>query len=105
MFNDRKQYNKMFKDDEPKLEGVNTDITVCDEREETPTPPAPKKQLKATVVNCKRLNVRNDPDAKSNVVEVLDAGSELTIDDVENGWVKVQTESGVAGYVMDKFIM
>lgn len=61
---------------------------------------------KGVVANCAKLNVRVKPSVKTDVVCVLDAKTEVTIDvDKSNDeWLKVRTAAGADGYCMRKFV-
>lgn len=49
----------------------------------TPEPEAPKDVI-GVVVECKRLNVRKQPDIKSAVVCVIEADTEVKIDEAKS---------------------
>lgn len=59
-----------------------------------------------TVINCTKLNVRAEPDSKSDVLCVLDVKSEIKIDVGEstNDWFRICTATGVDGYCMRKYV-
>jgi hypothetical protein len=69
-----------------------------------PEIPKPKEPVKATIVNCKKLNVRKSNDIKSDVLVVIDNNSELLVEEVCGDWTHVYTASGIPGYVMSKYI-
>ena len=58
------------------------------------------------VENCARLNVREEPDAEAEVVCVLAAQSEVTINEKEStkDFYKICTAAGAEGFCMKKFI-
>lgn len=58
------------------------------------------------VANCAKLNVRSKPSTDSDVVTVLNAGDEISIDvDLSTDeWLKIRTADGVKGYCMKKFV-
>ena len=58
---------------------------------------------KVVVSNCDKLNLRDAPSLDGNVISILDAGDEVYIDDVENGWAHVIFEN-LDGYVMSGYI-
>lgn len=64
------------------------------------------KNVNGVVVNCSKLNVREEPSIESAVICVLDVMSEIEIDVTksDNEWVKVHTVTGVEGYCMRKFV-
>ena len=59
-----------------------------------------------TVTGCTKLNVRAKPAATADVVSVINAGTEVEIDETKSTaeWYKVVTASCVEGYCMKKFI-
>lgn len=69
-------------------------------------PTVEPENVTGKVANCAKLNVRAKADATADVICVLDAATEVTID-VEKStkeWFKVCTVNGVEGYCMRKFI-
>lgn len=66
-------------------------------------------QLKATLKDCARLNVRKAPNAKSQVIHIVDSKSiiEVLPEESTNEWyktfVRVKGED-IIGYCMKKFI-
>lgn len=58
------------------------------------------------VVNCVKLNVREDPSVKASVVFEITVGSTVFIDETcsTDEFYKICTEHGVEGYCMKKFI-
>lgn len=61
------------------------------------------------IVNCERLNVRMSPNIKSDVLCVVESGTEMTID-TENStdtWIKVLEPNGAgsSGYCMKEFVL
>lgn len=64
------------------------------------------KTVEGVVVNCAKLNVREEPNIEAEIICVLDVTSEIEID-VENstiGWFKICTATGIEGYCMRKFV-
>lgn len=55
-------------------------------------------------VNCKRLNVRNEPKIGDNVVDVLEEGYKLTLIDENEEYYAIASEPNKNKYVMKKFI-
>lgn len=70
---------------------------------ETPEVPEP---IVGVVVNCKKLNVREEPHIEADVLCVIEAGCEVTVDIFETTeeFYKVCTEAGVEGFCMKKYI-
>lgn len=58
------------------------------------------------VAKCAKLNVRSKPSTDSDVVTVLNAGDEISIDvdKSTDEWLKIRTADGVKGYCMKKFV-
>lgn len=56
------------------------------------------------VINCERLNVREDADKDSSVVTIIENGSVVKIGKVKKGFYPVTTSDGIAGYCMKEFI-
>lgn len=58
------------------------------------------------VENCTKLNVRFKPNPKSDVVCVLDANTEVLIeeDGSTDDFYKIYASSGIEGYCMKKYI-
>lgn len=62
--------------------------------------------LVGVVHNCSKLNVREKPSKRVNVLEVLASSQEVIVcgNQLSNGWVKVKTNNGNVGYCMADFI-
>ena len=58
------------------------------------------------VVNCIKLNVRKEPDKTSDIIQIIDALTEVRVipKDSAYNFYKVILPSGVEGYCMKKFI-
>lgn len=58
------------------------------------------------VVDCLKLNVREAPNTQADIVCVINASTNLVIDEAESTeeFYKVCTESGAEGFCMKKFI-
>lgn len=68
--------------------------------------PASEKPFIGVVTDCLRLNVRKEPDADAEVVAIIDALSQVTVD-LENStelFCKVRTAAGIEGFCMKKYI-
>lgn len=74
--------------------------------EETVETVALPEKVKGAVVNCVKLNVREEPNITSRVVTVLLADSEVEIDLTKSNddWFSVRTAAGKMGYCMRKFV-
>lgn len=79
------------------------------EPEETPNANSVSKPEPVTGVvgNCIRLNVRKKPSIDAEILTALEAGSEVLLleDEMENGFYKVCTASGLEGYCMCEYIV
>ena len=58
------------------------------------------------VVNCIKLNVRKEPNKTSDIIQIIDALTEVRVivKDSTYNFYKVILSSGVEGYCMKKFI-
>ena len=59
------------------------------------------------VANCDRLRLRSEPNTdEANIIRSLDVGTALVVDLNESteGFYKVYTEDGAAGYCMKPFV-
>ena len=58
------------------------------------------------VVNCIKLNVRKEPDKTSDIIQIIDALTEVRVivKDSTYNFYKVILPSGIEGYCMKKFI-
>jgi len=59
--------------------------------------------------DCKKLNVRSNPNQNADVTLVIDSTYRFTVGKIEDGWVLVHvdipnSELGLTGYVMEKYI-
>ena len=107
----RKEYNK-FRTDEVEEELVeelderiedNKEAEEEKQQEETQNQPEP---VYGVVHNCEKLNVRKHPSKDSEIVFVLNEGSEISIDE-ENSteeWYSITHASGVEGFCMKQFV-
>ncbi len=82
---------------------VKMEVELIQETVNTVTLP---KTVAGVVVNCAKLNVREEPSADADVVCVLDVMSEIKVDVTKSDgeWLKVHTATGVEGYCMRKFV-
>lgn len=66
----------------------------------------PGEPLVGIVIDCKNLNVRNQPDGEADVLGTISADSEVLIDegDSTSEFYKVCTASGLEGFCMKKYI-
>lgn len=64
------------------------------------------EEVKIGVVNCNKLNVREEPSLDSTIVCEVNSQTELMIDESEStdDFYKVFTASGIEGFCMKEFI-
>lgn len=87
----------------PLVPDVKMELEPVQESVETVALP---KIVDGVIVNCSKLNVREDPSTDAEVVCVLDVMTEVKIDvgESDNEWLKVFTAAGIEGYCMRKFV-
>lgn len=56
------------------------------------------------VVNCPKLNVREDADKDSSVVTIIENGAVVKIGKIKKGFYPITTSDGIVGYCMKEFI-
>ena len=91
---------------------TDPDLTTTTQAPATPTPtkkptstPVPTKPPVLLVVAANRLNLRDIPDREGKLLTVLENGEELIqLEDPADGWVKVETSSGLAGFVFYDYV-
>jgi len=66
--------------------------------------PEPEKLRETVKVKVGQLNLRAEGTTKSRIITVLKKGETLTVLTRENHWVKVQTDSGEQGWVVERYI-
>lgn len=99
-----KNYRKMYNADEPEV--VERTSIVEEETSETIVCPEKCEFVSGTVVGCTKLNVREHPNATTDVKYVIAGGSEVQVCMAHNyeDWYEVCTASGVEGYCMKQYI-
>ena len=98
--------NKNTKNSSTKIESKVEKVEEVIESEIIEEVSKPEKCRKGFVSNCKRLNIRKKPKINSDVVCVVDAGTELLIikSDSTNEWFEVIEADGEKGYCMKKYV-
>lgn len=114
-----RNYNKMYESDKGP---VATDVTsietvdaaevvepVITETEQPATSVIEKtepKPHKAIVCNCKKLNVRENPEPKANVIMIINEDDEVTVytDGSVGNYYSIRTESGIEGYCVKDYL-
>ena len=86
--------------------GKREDTKPIDETVEVIEPIESVKTHTGVVYNCEKLNIRKSASKDSDVVAVVDVGSELLIDTAKStyNFYKVCTASGIEGYCMSGFV-
>lgn len=100
-------YNKpiVFHNDNIKISAPKPQIIFDEEVVTKHVEECVSKVVKAVVVNCKRLNVRNVASLEGKVLEIIPINSELMIlEFISDDWAHVCTEHEIDGYVMAHYI-
>ena len=99
-------YNKMFDTDEPVVEPkVDEAETAVVKQEVEETESAAPEFATGVVVDCVKLNVREQPSKDAEVVCIIPAGTEVQVTNSENeDWLYVCTAAGLEGFCMKQFI-
>lgn len=76
--------------------------------DQTPREPV-QEQVWGIVDHCMKLNIRATPDKDARILEVVDAGTRLTIypagaTDETDEWYKVQLSKARLGYCMKAYV-
>ena len=97
----RTNYTK-FSTKEPRTEPHQVSIDEVAEVEF----PYEVKPVHGRVVNCARLNVRKEPNIKSEIVAVIDAETDVEIIEVASTeeFYRVKTSDGVEGFCMKDYV-
>lgn len=105
MSNKRKNYNKMFDSENQQIEPEEV-IEPIDEVVEQPVVETEPETVTGIVVNCIKLNVREQMNLASAVLCVLPASSEVKViaNEVHDDWCHVFTASGIDGFCMKQYI-
>lgn len=103
----KKDYRKIAEDKIKEQNEVEEIDVVENTTEDVPVSHSSKERY--AVVNCERLNVRMGPDIESDVLCVVESGTEMKID-TENStdtWIKVLEPNGAgsSGYCMKEFVL
>lgn len=58
------------------------------------------------VTDCVKLNIRTEPNIKSDVICTVDVDEELMIDSANStdGWFNVFTKAGIEGFCMKEYV-
>ena len=66
--------------------------------------PSKSKTIIGSVIDCKLLNVRREPNMAANILTRIEEGETVRILDEMNGFYKVQTNKGIIGFCMWNYI-
>lgn len=98
MRDEKVNYNKIS---DPNERGDRADNNPIDEA----VPSESKETIMYMVHNCFKLNVRKQSSTNSEVINVIDNGSIVSLESVkDNIWSCVKLENGDIGYVMSEYI-
>lgn len=107
----KKNYSKMYAAEEEQavVEAPVEDMPVPAVEETPVEKPVVKKKpktVKGAVVNCAKLNVREQMNTAATVLCVIEASDEVKVFAEENhdGWVHVITNDGLEGFCMKQYI-
>lgn len=89
-----------------KLNAVQEAPGIIEEAAAPVSVPEENKETPGTVTGCIRLNVRRYPHSKAEVVTVIDAMTQVTVDPTKSTerFYKVTTPDGTEGYCMKAYI-
>lgn len=62
------------------------------------------EEPKVGFISASSVNVREGANTSSKIITTLTKNAKITIDNVENGWAKIKTEKGIAGYISNEYI-
>lgn len=66
--------------------------------------PSKPKTIIGSVIDCKLLNVRREPNMTANILTRIEEGETVRILDEMKGFYKVQTNNGIIGFCMWNYI-
>lgn len=86
---------------------TDADVTVTTLENKSTTETNSGAVAIGVIANCAKLNVRSKPSTNGDVVTILNAGDEISIDvdKSTDGWLKIRTVNGVKGYCMSEFVV
>lgn len=101
-----KNYNKMSNNKSNEKGSKIEDTSKSKEPEIIEEISEQEKAVQGFVSGCKRLNVRKEPNINSEVVCVIDDGTEVLVvkSNSTNEWFEVVAANGEKGYCMKKYI-
>lgn len=105
MSSKKKNNNKMYDSEDAQVTPEEV-IEPIDEVIEQPVVETEPETVTGIVVNCAKLNVREQMNANSAILCVLPVSSEVKVitNEVHDDWCHVFTTSGVDGFCMKKYI-
>lgn len=104
-----KNYSKHFRNNkeqtiEPIIEPILTEDEVNNLQEDDIANVQNDFNLIGIVVNCKRLNIRDEAKKTANILCTIDENEEVTIISSDDEFYQVCTLDGVEGYCMKQYI-
>ena len=84
----------------------NKPETIVEVEEPVLEPESSEESVYGKVAGCERLNVRSEATKDSDIICVIDEGTEVMVDldDSTVDWYKVYLEDGIEGYCLAEFI-
>ena len=88
------------------VNAIEEDVVTADEEvvENANGEPSKHKTVIGSVIDCKLLNVRSEPNMTANILTTIEEGETVRILDEMNGFYKVQTNKGIIGFCMWNYI-
>lgn len=80
---------------------VTSDEEVVENANGEPSKP---KTVIGSVIDCKLLNIRREPNMTANILTRIEEGETVRILDEMKGFYKVQTNKGIIGFCMWNYI-
>jgi uncharacterized protein YgiM (DUF1202 family) len=69
-----------------------------------PTPPPKVEAPQTLTINVARANMREAPDTKAKILQVLTRGTRVTVVSKGNQWYRVKLENGTEGWVAESVV-
>lgn len=83
---------------------LSADVTVKATEPTEPEPTEPEQVERIGTLNTDEVNIRSGPGKEYDPVGYCILGERITVLEMDGEWCKIETSTGVVGYIMDKFI-
>lgn len=106
MKNYNKFYKQNFSNDSVYKNEVGTDVyrNEVDSSYESGPDEESTGPFYAKISNCNKVYLRSDSNKDSEWIKILDKDTEVIVEDWNEYWYKVFTNSGAEGFVMKDFV-